>query len=334
MSKIKELKSKVENNINVIELINDLINSDKSKYTELFTKVAITRFIENEDTNEFRVFLNDILSTLTYKTGKTLDVSNYTTFETIFLSNFLSYIQIENLNLFNKFIDYNERKLVEKNDLTTYKSFREIAMEVSKIDVKLFSKEFEKQVVTLYNDDEWLIIKPLTYDASRKYGAHTKWCTASATNSDYFFDYSESGILTYCINKKTGVKYGIFKPLRENEVSFWDDADRRIDSFYTEIPSNLLDILRTDFKTCKMSNKDFLSPSDRRKDKDMYQSSKKIRLTANEPQAGGAAPLIAINNRYDEEVGRDDMEDNNSLDEFFDSPTEESGETYEQNYRG
>ena len=71
------------------------------------------------------------------------------------------------------------------------------------VKLKLLDKESAKSVYRVFEDDEWLVIRPLTIDASARYGASTKWCT-TMIGKDYFHRYSDRGCLLYNINKKTG----------------------------------------------------------------------------------------------------------------------------------
>ena len=64
------------------------------------------------------------------------------------------------------------------------------------------AKKIKKQGVKLYNDDRWLIIIPLTHDASCYYGGGTRWCTTTKNNDSYYNRYKESGELYYIIDKK------------------------------------------------------------------------------------------------------------------------------------
>ena len=64
------------------------------------------------------------------------------------------------------------------------------------------AKKIKKQGVKLYNDDRWLIIIPLSHDASCYYGGGTRWCTTTKDNDSYYKRYKESGELYYIIDKK------------------------------------------------------------------------------------------------------------------------------------
>ena len=54
-----------------------------------------------------------------------------------------------------------------------------------------------------YEDDKWVIVRPLTFASSVKYGASTRWCTTYQAEKQYFERYWRQGILIYFINKTT-----------------------------------------------------------------------------------------------------------------------------------
>lgn len=164
--------------------------------------------------------------------------------------------------LLTNFVDYNERKLINQSDVTTYKNFDEIENQVSLAELKLVSKELQAQTEVLYDSDEWLVLKPLSFKASLKYGASTKWCTAMKHDPEYFVRYSRRGILIYCINRSTGDKVAAFKNLNtdyEYETSFWDVKDIRIDSMEANLPHHVLDIIKYQFSNVTVTNWELMS---------------------------------------------------------------------------
>jgi cellulose biosynthesis protein BcsQ len=61
------------------------------------------------------------------------------------------------------------------------------------------------------------------------------------------------------MNRKTGVKVAAFKNLdsdHQRETSFWNAVDERLDSSECKLPSHILDIIITDFRSCIKSNYD------------------------------------------------------------------------------
>jgi hypothetical protein len=144
------------------------------------------------------------------------------------------------------FQEYMERGLIENKDIQTYNTEEELNVAVSTAIIKMSSKELEKQIVKVHEDEKWLILKPLTFSASAKYGAGTKWCTTSTNSKQHFVRYWKKGQLIYIINKQNGIKYGMFHSLdpHDRELSFWNAADNRVDFLELEIDDYLLPIIK------------------------------------------------------------------------------------------
>jgi hypothetical protein len=262
MSRIEELKKQNPDfNIDGIAIMNNSLG--KSKYTEMAINLIKHKILENNENRH-----NDLIYELQYELGFDEEYLNSLTYMELsnivhLISNYFGYY---NFRLIKEFIDLNEKKLIENNDLTAYKTFNELELQISLSNLKNIDKEMTKQVQKLYETDEWLLVKPLSYQASLKYGASTKWCTASKDNAEYYFRYSKQGILIYSINKKTGNKVAGFKSVDENsepETSFWNITDQRIDSMDSGLPSDVLDIFRNEFSNTKQTNWDILTDEER-----------------------------------------------------------------------
>ena len=201
MSRINELKKQNPFlTIDGIDIINNLVV--KSKYTEMLVNLIKNDRMKEHDNNNRR---NDYVYELREYGYDEEVLKNMDTAELMKLTLFMGhYIGYNNFRMFKEFVDLNERNLINQNDITKYKTFRDIELQISLSELKNMDKELSKQTHKLYEDNEWLVIKPMSYQASLKYGASTKWCTASKNESDYYFSYSKRGILIYCINKKTG----------------------------------------------------------------------------------------------------------------------------------
>ena len=66
----------------------------------------------------------------------------------------------------------------------------------------------KNDVKKVYEDDEWLILIPLSMDASCYWGNGTHWCTATRNEKENYFErYNNNGELLININKKTREKY-------------------------------------------------------------------------------------------------------------------------------
>ena len=81
----------------------------------------------------------------------------------------------------------------------------------------------EQELEKVYEDGEWVVYIPHTYEASRKIGGDTNWCTASS-NSGYFNMYTKDGPLYVNIRKSDGAKFQFHFPTRQ----FMDSDDKRI----------------------------------------------------------------------------------------------------------
>ena len=149
----------------------------------------------------------------------------------------------ENLKALHSLHNHMENNRVEgEKDINQFKSWEEVQRANSLATLKYEQKRLEKEVMKVNETDEWLFIRPLTFQSSLTYGAGTKWCTASKGNKDYFYKYSNNGVLVYAINKKDGDKYGIFYDMHNNrgEFSLWNAPDVRIDSVESSIPGDLM----------------------------------------------------------------------------------------------
>jgi hypothetical protein len=259
MTKIKDLKSKPENNLNIIEILELICPEKKTKYIETLLRLM-------KKTKNFDNYIVDIKEMFT----KRLNISSsklekFTNFQIFLMWDFLETFDIDDLVEYQKFCDFNERGLIQSNDLSKYSSFDEILSVTSIAELKSQEKELEKQIKVIYTNEEWTVIRPLTGNSSMKYGSGTKWCTASTKNPDYFFRYSKRGILLYMINKKTGLKVACFKSLdEEHEFSFWNQEDIRIDSIESGLPLFIIDIIRDEITNNPVSNMSLLSDEEKK----------------------------------------------------------------------
>jgi hypothetical protein len=133
--------------------------------------------------------------------------------------------------------------------------------------MKSEEKELETQVIKIHEDGEWLLIRPLTFKSSCKYGANTKWCTTTEHNQEYYNKYAKRGVLIYCINKKTGYKVAAFYSLDKNEpeFSYWNQKDTRIDSTDSNLPLELIGFIRDYVKDPKVKSNTAMLSGDQKK---------------------------------------------------------------------
>lgn len=260
MSRTKDLKTNPEFNVNLFELFSLFSVDKKTKYTETLLRVMKKtphldehyEEIVKHFHSEFGIPIEDLKKVPTLQL-----VSFYRIVDGMF--------NADDLKTFQKFCEYNERNLIKQNDVSTYNSFDEINNAVSVAEIVANSKDLEKQIKIVYEDDQWLFVRPLTFQASKKYGSNTKWCTTTESNPEYFLKYSSKGVLIYCINKITGYKVASFRSLDKNdpEFSWWNQKDARIDSLQSELPDELLKVIRAESLHDARSNR-FLLPDDER----------------------------------------------------------------------
>jgi hypothetical protein len=97
------------------------------------------------------------------------------------------------------------------SDIFKFKSVEDLnkVLEVAKQQREL--KRREKEFHKYFEDEDYMIGTPLTYEASLTYGSNTKWCTASKDTSNHFYSYSKN-VLIYFISKKNHQKetFGVY----------------------------------------------------------------------------------------------------------------------------
>lgn len=241
MSRIKELRTSEESIINLVDIIELFTPEQKSKYVELLIKMM-------KSTPNLKDHADEIVDSLTtqfdFITKEQL--KKYSPIQLMWIYKFIdSFFNFPDLKKFNKFCEYNERGLIEQNDLSRYKDFDSLLHQLEIAENKAIEKEMETQVARVFEDDEWLLLRPLTFESSKKYGASTKWCTTTEHNPEYFNKYARRGVLIYCISKTRRYKVASFYSLdkSEPEFSWWNEKDTRIDSLETELPMNLRELI-------------------------------------------------------------------------------------------
>lgn len=253
MSRIDELKKQHPiYALSAIDIFKMISPNQTNKYVEMLIK--LDKSTEYKQPGDHRARLINEMTTewgLDYNYLETLDLETL-----LFLVNSVNSLMNGKIRLFTKFASYNERKLVENNDVTTYSSWEELEQAVALADVKSLDKKLEKEIKKIYEDDTWLSLRPLSLEASMKYGANTKWCTTTESGQ-YYARYSARGILIYNINKKTGYKVACFKNIDQafdNEFSWWDVTDKKIEVLDSEAPSAVLEAIRNEIKNRSVPN--------------------------------------------------------------------------------
>jgi len=153
---------------------------------------------------------------------------------------------------------YMENGKIQNKDVTSYDNIDEIRAAVSLASIKELDEEMSNQVIKEYEDETWVAVRPLTFSASARYGASTRWCTTYQKEKQYFERYWRQGVLVYFINKKTGYKFAMFKSLVEKDLSFWNAEDSRVDFLSLDIDEYLYPLVKR-ITQSEMSNKNLCS---------------------------------------------------------------------------
>jgi hypothetical protein len=233
------------------------------KYVQMITNLMKSKMTETVDrfknNNEIQSIIHEIQFRLPHKPDYFF--SNLSTENLIMLTRVMdmspfSYSDIKDIS---EFIDRHSNNKFFSVDVNQIKEISEIQMHNSIASIKEIEKEMENQVVVVLNSENWLAVRPITYQSSLKYGATTKWCTASRDSYYHFFRYTESGTLVYVINKKTGEKTAMFAGYSPQssmyEISFWNQVDDRIDSMMANLDNEIMDVLKNIIKYEGGSNK-------------------------------------------------------------------------------
>jgi len=263
MSRIKDLRTNEDYNLNIVSILEMFSPEGKSKYTETLLRMMKNTPNLKEHTKEIKLVLTDKFP---FIEKSKLDLMS--DIQIMLLYKFIDgFFNLEDLQKYRKFCEYNERNLIEENDLTKYKSFEQMIAAMGVAEMKSEEKELETQVIKIHEDGEWLLIRPLTFKSSCKYGANTKWCTTTEHNQEYYNKYTKRGVLIYCINKKTGYKVAAFYSLDKNEpeFSYWNQKDTRIDSTDSNLPLELIGFIRDYVKDPKVKSNTAMLSGDQKK---------------------------------------------------------------------
>jgi len=107
---------------------------------------------------------------------------------------------IEEVSDFDSLLPYIEVKDIYNQIYLNYDKLRVINETARNAkDEKNFVRE--DHIIVLEETEDYLFLIPKTHRGSLKYGANTKWCTASRNNESTFRNYKNRGCLAYLIDK-------------------------------------------------------------------------------------------------------------------------------------
>ena len=205
MAKIKDIKS--QNPDYVIDLVDILAENDPTKTNKYLP------FMVSQTKDWLEWFLNELKNN---------------TFKEMF-------------DIVKEFEELSSKNLLENKDIYSYESNQEIVDEIKFARDKVTRSEVKKkETITLYEDDRWLVLQPLTSRSSNVYGKSTKWCVAAEDQNfkKYFKDYTNDGTLVFLIDKSvkekdtrdnrySKVAFHQYKN-KENSLTLWDSKDKQL----------------------------------------------------------------------------------------------------------
>jgi len=108
---------------------------------------------------------------------------------------------IEVVKEFDELVPYLlDKDIYSRNNTNYNKLVMNLQIARQKKDEKTFKKE--DHILVLEETDQYILLMPISHRGSMKYGANTKWCTASKNNPDVFLRYINTGSLTYLVFKE------------------------------------------------------------------------------------------------------------------------------------
>jgi hypothetical protein len=108
---------------------------------------------------------------------------------------------VELVNKFDDLLPYIKNKDIYSEEYKDVKTFFKVINDAEELkDEKSFVRE--EHIDVLMETDDFILLHPKTHKGSCKYGANTKWCTASKNDPGTFTGYMKSGYLVYLISKK------------------------------------------------------------------------------------------------------------------------------------
>jgi len=298
---IKEQNKDLE--INVVDLISKFDPSETNKYTKFLTKILKNHIKQRESDYNRKELTRSRLNNRRVNLRRYERPRSKNVLEMILINYLQDVFGNENMDTLLSFHEHAQKNRIIGKDINTYNSWEDIQKDVAIADLKQNEKLLKKEIKIIFENEEWLFLLPLTIEASLSYGSGTKWCTASKSNKEYFYRYSNNGVLCYAISKIAGDKYGLYYDFHSLEFSLWDVIDKRIDSLQSTIP---LDLLGNIFKLIKFSQNNYSYFSEQEKKRsNTYWNQEKYESPIAEVEAGneiGDVEPVEILEPYTQEI--------------------------------
>lgn len=243
MAKLKEIKesSPVWMTTSFIDIVSYIDKSKTNKYVKMMSNLVE----KNMNKKMFSWDKYDIEHMREVLNLWGIDTTNLSDLECFYYRSILDMVENSDRDILIEFMKLYENNSFKGVDVNKIKSIEEITSLVSIVSSNTIDSKYAKQIHIDLENNEWLIMRPLTVESSFKYGSATKWCTTSRNNPDHFFRYTEDSALIYCLNKLTGYKVACLIRISSNRnISFWNSIDEHVDSFNTELSSEIFELIR------------------------------------------------------------------------------------------
>ena len=98
-------------------------------------------------------------------------------------------------------------QFLQQKDINQYKTLGDLRGSLEDIGNKPSKTETKKQIkvsesTKLFEDQNFLLIRPLSKEASQILGKESKWCISATQTENYWFNYSSKGIKFYFLISK------------------------------------------------------------------------------------------------------------------------------------
>ncbi len=207
MSRLEKIKEQhPELNVTIIDLLARVDPTDSYKYLEFLVKTLKDYFQEENEELGLHIGI-DLIGT-------------------------------ENTKTLNEYEKHCKANRVEKNDITQIKTWQEMKSEVKKAEVIEEQKKNEKQIKKIFEDENYKLLIPLSYEACKIYGSNTKWCI---TQKSHWDTYSKSYNILFVIDKTSNKKYAISRKKGEKTIDAWDEKDVQMSPLLLKLPHEIMD---------------------------------------------------------------------------------------------
>ena len=212
MSKIDKLKEQhPELNVSIIDLLSKIDPSDTNKYVEFLIKQIKNSYDYDGDNTNLSLYI---------------------------MTEIVGDVNVETLNEFDRHCKVNR---IKKNDISQYKNWTEMKESVRITNESVKQKELETQVIKLLDNDEYCVVIPLSYEASKIYGANTKWCT---TQEQHWKNYIRDYKLIYIMDKVMNDKYAVsIKTGDKSKIQGWLSDDKEVSPLTLPISSEVITLI-------------------------------------------------------------------------------------------